>query len=199
MSSFTGFKYLRQFSQEAGENPFRHSPDDGVLELVGLDLPALPCNIQLDRMMGVGAKQVVDRHPARLSHLSVEPHGRTLGQQENERPYSYGREYWGPGDDVGQTAREILSPELDPYLFGGFPHSGAGKVGVAWLSSAARQGHVTGPGISRTVGPADEQDGIGLRAKNDGDGCPEQGGIVISRTLSRGARRSRRRAARKRH
>jgi|GEM_PF-5537653 len=167
-------KELPQLGEEAGENPLRHSPDDGILQLIGLNLPALACNLQLNRVVDVGAKQVIDWHPARLSHLSVEPQGRTLWQQKYERAYSYGWEDRGPGYDVGQTAGKILSSELETHLFGGFPHSGGGKIGIAWFLPPARQGHVAGPRISRTFSPADEQDGIGLRGEDDGNSGPDQ-------------------------
>src|SRR6188472_2506362 len=101
---FNRREVLSNLGQEAGENPFRHSPDDGVLELVGLDLAAFARNLELNGMPGVGTEQVTHLHPAGLSHFSVEPHGRTLWQQKHKRPYCYGWKYRGAGDDVRQTA-----------------------------------------------------------------------------------------------
>src|SRR3954464_5907391 len=97
---FNRIEVLTYLGQEAGENPFSHSPDDGVLELIRLDLSAPAPNLQLHRMMGIGTEQVINRHPAGLGHFSVEPHGRTHRQQKYKRPYRYGRKYGGARDNV---------------------------------------------------------------------------------------------------
>ena len=52
---FNRVEVLPYLGQKAGEYPLRHSPDDGVLKLIRLDLPAPARNLELDRMMGVGA------------------------------------------------------------------------------------------------------------------------------------------------
>ena len=98
---FNRTEELPYLGQEAGENPFRHSPDDGVLELVRLDLPALARNLKLIRMMGIGTQQVIQRHPAGLGHFRIEPQGRPLRQQKHKGPYRYRRKHGGAGDDVG--------------------------------------------------------------------------------------------------
>src|SRR5215210_2712661 len=95
--------------QKAGEDSLGHAPDDGILELICLDLTGLACNLKADRMVAVGAQEMRDRYPTRRGDLWVNPQGRTLVDYEHERAHGNGRKYRGAGDYVIETSHEKLA------------------------------------------------------------------------------------------
>lgn len=62
--------------------------------------------------------------------------------------------------------------QVDTDFLGRLPDGRFDQIGVLRAPAAARQADLAGPRITRPFGPADEEDRIGIRREDQGDGGP---------------------------
>ena len=75
---------------------------------------------------------------------------------------------------------------METDLFGRFAHSGVQQSCVTLSALSTRQRHVAGPGIAGPLGATDEEDAVGTRNQNYGDGGPEERRVIVdARRMSR--------------
>jgi hypothetical protein len=95
-------------------------------------------------------------------------------QGENVGPDSDGWENGGPGHDIIERSDQVSTAEGETDLLGGFAHRGGQEVRLCGILPATRQGHVTRPRISQSLGTANEQERVGIGREDDGDRGPDE-------------------------
>jgi hypothetical protein len=171
---------------ETGKNALRHPPNDPVLQLVSLNLTALSRDIEADWVVSVGPQELVDGHPMCGSNLQIECGSRPPAQRKHERADGNRRQDRRSRDHVVQGSSQILTAELNAHFFPGLPDGSPEEIGILGFPASPRQGHVARPGIARTLGSADQEDGIWVGSENNGYRCPHQRSVVVSRGLVSG-------------
>ena len=144
-------------------NTFSHPPDYTVFQLVSLDHPTLSSHVQPNQMVGIGSKQVGQKHPARRRDFGVRGESRSGIQQEYEGSNCYRREYWRSRYHVIERAGQFPRLELHAHLFRRLPNRGCQQVEILGFASTSRQGHVPGPRVAGPLSPPNEEQGIGIR------------------------------------
>lgn len=172
--------------EEAGDDPFGHAPDYSVLQGVGLYQAGIPGHFEADRVMGSGLQQVVDRDPGGSGYFGIELQRRAGRDEEDERPDGYRRQHRRTRHYIVQGPGQSGRIQLDTDLLRGFPDCGGQQLLACRGAAASRQSHVSAPGISGTLGPADEQKTIGLRSEDDSHRGPEEGCVVVDAGLVSG-------------
>lgn len=104
--------------------------------------------------------------PLRGGDLRVEPDGGAALNAEHVGANRDGRQGWRPGRDIVEDAETLGPGEVDPYFLGRFADRGVHQAGVPVGPAAARKTNLAGPGVVRPLGPADEEDGVGIRGEN---------------------------------
>jgi hypothetical protein len=163
---------LAELLEQACNDPLGHAPDDGILELVGLDQAGIAGDIQPDWMVGARVDEMVDRDPFGGGHLGVERQHRPHRGQEHEGPDRYRWEDGRSRDHVIEGSSQMLAVQLDSDFFLGLTDRGCEEIRVSRLAAAARQSHVAAPGISGALGAPDQKDAIGFGNEDDGDCGP---------------------------
>ena len=165
---------LAELLEEARDDPLGHTPDDRILELVGLDHAGTAGDIQPDRMVSARANEMVNCDPVGGGHLGVERQYRPGRGQEHEGSDSNRWEDWRSGDYVIEGSSQVLPIQPDSNLFLGLTDRGCEEILVSRLAAAARQRHVPAPGVSSALSPPDEKDALGFGSEDDGDRGPQQ-------------------------
>ena len=177
---------LAELLEEACNDPLGHAPDDGILELVGLDQAGIPGDIQPDWMVSARADEVVDRDPVGGGYLGVERQQRSDRGEEHEGSDGYGWENGRSRHHVIEGSSQMLAIQLDSDFFLGLADRGREEILVGRLAAAAWQGHVAPPGISGALGAPDQKDGVGFGSEDDGDRGPQEGCVVVGAGLVAG-------------
>jgi hypothetical protein len=130
-------------------------------------------------MVSIGPQEMINRHPPCGVDLGIESNCGARAQQEHEGP---NRDRWqdrGARHHVLEGPSQISRAELDAHFLKRLPERGGQEVRVFGLPAAARQGHVAGPGVSGPFGPSNQENGVWIGSKDDGDGGPDQRSIVV--------------------
>ena len=172
--------------EQVGQNPLGHAPDDGVLQLEGGDLPALPGHFKPDGVMGLGVEESRQSNPPSRSDLGVQHQRRPRGREKYVGPDGYGRQDRSAGNDIVEGAGEVVAGELNSHLLGHLPNHGRQEILVPGFAPSTWKRHVAGPRVSGPLGPAYQQNGIGVRGDDDRYCGPYQRGIVVVGRLALG-------------
>jgi hypothetical protein len=125
-------------------------------------------------MMGPGVKEMIQCHPSGRGNFWIQSKIGAFGAQEDERTHGNGRQHRGAGYYIIKGTRQLGSLEMGPDFLVSLPDGRDEKIGVFRLLSATRQRHVAAPGISGALGPADQEDAVGIGCENECDGGPDQ-------------------------
>jgi hypothetical protein len=142
-------------------------------------MTALSSEFEPDWVVGSGTEEIVHRDPVRGSNFGVERERRAGREQKYVRANSDWGEYRCPGNYVVQGAGQMPRIEANAYLLVRLPDRGRQEISIPQFPPAARQRHVPTPGIARPLGPANQEDAVGLGSQHNRDGGPEQRFIVI--------------------
>ena len=125
--NFKDCKILRlgaQAGEEAGKDPLGHSPDDGIIELVGFDLTDLAGDLEAHRMVSAGSKKTFEGYPAGGGDLWAEGEWKALVEDKYERTDGNGGKHRGSGDYLVQSSRHSLALQANAHFFGRLPDGG---------------------------------------------------------------------------
>jgi hypothetical protein len=136
--------------------------------------------------MGAGAEEIVHCHPAGKGHFGVELEGGRIRHDEDEGANSYRGEDRDARNHIIQASHQVLAEKLDSNLFPSLANGGGQEILVARFAASSRKSHMAGPGISDPFGPADEEDGFGIRGQDYRDRGPDQLGILVDRGVAAG-------------
>jgi hypothetical protein len=75
----------------------------------------------------------------------------------------------GPRRKIVQRADQRAGGEVEPDLFPGLPPGCIDELAITGSPSPARKSQVSGPSVALAVGPADQQNAVGIRRENQGD------------------------------
>lgn len=165
--------------EQRRENPLGHSPDDPILQLVRLNLAALPGNLEADRVMRINPQEPIENDPMGGCDLRIRSNRGTRAQDEEVRPDGDRREDRGSGYHIVQRPREVFKAQLDADFLAGLSHCCGQQIRVAVGAPSAGQRDMTRPGIAGSLGPANEEDGIWIGDEKDCHCGPDQGGIIV--------------------
>ena len=174
---------LVEMPEKVRQDPLGQSPDHRLVEPVGGELSVLSPDLILDRVEVEGIEQPIQRHPLRGGDFGVGCGLEPAIENEDEWP---DRDRWqdgGAGNDIVETAGELLRAQDETDFLLGLADGGGDEVGLGGILPSAGKRHVAGPGIPCPLGPADQQDRVGIGSEDDGDRCPDEG--TAERVLDR--------------
>ncbi len=146
-------------------------------EVEGRETAALAAELDLGLAVDPRIPQRGHRHPESLGHFIAESELNPIRHRKDERS-----DYDEPGErsagpDVGESAEQGVGGELPADLFESLAPGGVAEMLIGWIETAAGKADVAGPGITFALGPADQQDGIGIGRHDHRDRGPIGGGI----------------------
>jgi hypothetical protein len=137
-------------------------------------LAALAPDIELESVVGGRVEEVVQRDPASGRDFRI---GRERGsgwEREDERADSDRRENGGPGNDIVEAADELLAGGRIADLLRGLPDGGGDEVRVDIRLASAGERHVSRPRVVPALGPADQEEAVGIGSEEHRDGRPDE-------------------------
>ena len=177
---------LGQLMDQSGKDPLGHPPDNGILELIGLDLAALARDLKVNRVVRARLHQIAEGDPAGRRHLGIQQQLGAGRRKKDERTNGNGGQYRSAGNHVFQQSGEVRGGEIDPHLLDDLADGRGNQVPVGRVPATAGQGHVAGPGVTRALSAPNQEDGIRVRHDDDRHRGPDQGGIVSVAGLALG-------------
>jgi hypothetical protein len=172
---FPFFQLRSQLFQQFGQDSLGHAPDHGVVEPIGGEHATLAADVELDRVVGVRMQEEVERDPSCRRDLGIEGKLGTMVEREDIGPDGDGREQRRPWHHVVEGAYQMLGTQDQSDFFGGLPDGGGHQVGVAGILPAARNRHVSRPGVARSLGAPDQKNRVRVGRDDDRDRGPHQG------------------------
>ena len=112
MSRFFWANLLYVFD-EAGEDPFGHSPYHPGLEYIRPDFPALALNIHAHPLVSSRPKKLFQTNPTRSCNFGIENQGGTDRDRQQKRAYGDRRQSGRSRHDIGQGSEQGLTGEGD--------------------------------------------------------------------------------------
>jgi hypothetical protein len=130
-------RMLAELLQQARDDALGHTPDDGIIELVGRNQTALAGDIEPNRMVGGRVEEMVDGNPAGCGHFGIGGQRRPCRGQEYKWPDGDGWKDGGSRHDVIQSADQLLSFEVDTHLLRRLADDSGQEVLVLGLAAPA--------------------------------------------------------------
>ena len=116
--------------------------------------------------------------------LGVEPDRRAMGKRKHVWANRDRRQRGRDRSHVVQSAEPAGPGQVDTDLLDRFPGRRLEQIGISGPPPTTGKADLTGPGIICPLGPADEEEGIGVRGEDQGHGSPP---AVRVRGFERGA------------
>lgn len=175
--------------QERGQYPLTHPPENTLLEPITHCANESSATFKLDRDEGLRPLQHLERLPPGLGDFTIEQERGAGLTEKHEGTDENRREKRRARGQIVQHADQRTGREVEADLLPGLPPGGIDKSGIARAPSSSWKGQVTRPLVSLAIGPAYQQDAVGIWSDDDRDRSLRTVGVVDARGRSGGESR----------
>lgn len=148
-----------------------------MLNLVGVHQPACAGDVEAHSTPSRGEQQVIQLDPRGRGNLRIERDLRPRGEKKYKGENRNRGQDRRAGHHRLQARHQIGRLKLNSYFLPRLSDRGFEEVAIEPVSATAWKGKMTRPGITGPLGAADQEDGIWIGNRDDGDGSPGATGI----------------------
>ena len=152
------------------EHTLSHTPDRPLFKMISREDPGHTPDLQGEVPPVSRVGEDSERNPPRCRDFRVWVWCRLSRNSEHEGPRKDRDQRLAARGDIVEGAQHLGWGNRQSNLFPGFPDRGCEQMLIDGVAAAAGKPHVTGPGVPTAFGPANNQDGIGIRSDDEGNG-----------------------------